>query len=126
MGTKGGVQSLQQKMNMADDLYSDEASSRTEKGDEKELELPEPVAATPVKNTPDESGENPFSNSSALAVPEIQTSLDVSIRSSHGLLLNQSPMNSVGGTPSHTDKQDNNLPEDREIIDEEEEEEEDV
>lgn len=107
--TKGGVQSLQQKMNMADDVQDEEDSSDTENdGDQANVT---PAKASDVLNT--------FN-------PDVAPNMDVSIRSSsshmskRGLLLEKTPLGSVYTV---SDKKSNQLAEDNEIVDEEPEEE---
>lgn len=100
--TKGGVQSLQEKMNMADDVSGDSSSEEEE----------------------EEQDKNASEN---LQVPNPQSQNDMSMMSSSQLFENQALMNTtspLGSISNPSETKNNLLPEDNEIIDEEEEEEE--
>lgn len=125
--TKGGVQSLQEKMNMADDVDS-ARSSETEK------EEAAPTVAPQVADIAElaSSQQNPLSNNSVQPFNpqslEQNNSLDESIRSSSShsskrLLMAEEPT-PMGSLYREKKKNSNQLAEDQEIIDEEEEEEE--
>jgi len=103
--TKGGVQSLQEKMNMADDVSGDDSSSEENEN-----------------NSDHENGSRPGSGDN-LKVPNPQSegNCDTSVVSMNQMLLPDGHKTPQGSILSSENK--NALPEDNEIIDEEEEEE---
>lgn len=107
--TKGGVQSLQQKMNMADEVSEEGSSSEEQENEEKS------------------EGHSSHNTVDKLMPPNPQSDnkCDTSMVSSNQLLVPESQKTPLGSIKS-SDKEQNFLPEDNEIVEDEEEEEEDA